>query len=949
MFPFPARAALPIDWVMDGIDISPVAESRLRKLFPGISNSDQLQLLLKEIERNTPHLKLEAFWENDHWTIRGEPAQRLIDLVFRPTVRMFSAQLETATQSYLGQVVSKDVEKRIVEQVRSVYRDHGYPQAVITTSLRPRRDGMQLRIMIDEGNPCLFEEIAFAFSLPKGAELNTNAGDICDIEQLSNNLLSLEEDLHKRGYSNARLERQVTYIPESNSARILINGELGKIIRYEVRETSRIFILSDLDLIGDEELGKLDSSSLEPEAVKSELLRRYQNRGYADVAVSDPTVSNPSDSEIVYSYEVTTGPQYRLTNVQFEGATVFTNQELLEIMGLNGIWQSDQVLNLDELRKRLDTIKGLYDEKGYWNAVVRDPRVTKNRETQSAQIVVIINEGQRRLLHQVNFVGNKALTSLELRVLLPADLGEPLDRGSLIKFEQRAKEKYIALGYLNAEVSVELTADTVRNNLRTTVTMTIDEGQRVRIGEISIVGLIQTENYVVERELSIATGDWYDPDEIDKTRRALLGLGLFRSVEIVPRETSGYDKLPSILNLEIRLREGKPGSVSFGPGWSLFRGMRYSMDGSYNNLAGTGRQLFLRTRISEEAHQTQINNKMLTGRSLTLGYLEPYIFNIPVNGTATVRSSAEANEFWEFSRAGEIALTHRLRRFLVGSTISLFYGQEIKDFIATESQLSIGVASDRIRIGKTGIRYNLDRRDDLSWPTSGFVLNTETSMARYALGGELRYFFWEVENSYYFKIFNDLVFAAGGLLSTYSNVQIEGDSRPDILPPSERLHSAGNAVMRGFSERSLGPVVVPFNGDERVVSGGTHRTLFRTEFRYQITPAKFAITSFIDSGNVFFTPEEFKEFQSSEGYITDNTDYSYSELLTSPQILWYKNYVSYGLAANYLTPVGSINLAYGLPWKRCADPENKCEYERGKHNDKWFLNGQVHINVGATF
>src|SRR5690606_31345905 len=86
---------------------------------------------------------------------------------------------------------------------------------------------------------------------------------------------------------------------------------------------------------------------------------------------------------------------------------------------------------------------------------------------------------------------------------------------------------------------------------------------------------------------------------------------------------------------------------------------------------------FVRSRLSEESQQKYIGPKTLIGRSLSVGYLEPYLLTLPINGTVAFSTSARADETWLLTNAGEIALNHRLRNHMRGSEISLFYGQKL--------------------------------------------------------------------------------------------------------------------------------------------------------------------------------------------------------------------------------------------------------------------------------
>ncbi len=130
-----------------------------------------------------------------------------------------------------------------------------------------------------------------------------------------------------------------------------------------------------------------------------------------------------------------------------------------------------------------------------------------------------------------------------------------------------------------------------------------------------------------------------------------------------------------------------------------------------------------------------------------------------------------------------------------------------------------------------------------------------------------------------------------------------------------------------------------------------------------------ALSLFADNGNVFFSNDQIQKFEASyddlsgvpeacraeaqKNKIYDNFSYSYDQLLRNPKLLWEKNFFAYGLAFNLLTPIGSINFAYGLPWKEpkspaCLQDRNECHI-RSTTKGHWLTRGEFHINVGAQF
>jgi outer membrane protein assembly factor BamA len=157
--------------------------------------------------------------------------------------------------------------------------------------------------------------------------------------------------------------------------------------------------------------------------------------------------------------------------------------------------------------------------------------------------------------------------------------------------------------------------------------------------------------------------------------------------------------------------------------------------------------------------------------------------------------------------------------------------------------------------------------------------------------------------------------------------------------------------VRGFQERSLGPRV-EFTGEGGIAGqnmlGGSRSAVFKLELRRQMA-ANFAISAFTDAGNVFFAESEIRSFYETQNRsglgatstITGNTSYSFSDLITNPEYIWKKNYISYGAALNYLTPLGAVNFAWGIPWKRTI--------KGGDQTPRGRRYGDIHLNIGTTF
>ncbi len=957
LFLFSKASLAASNWRIDGVTLTPSLAEKLNTKYPEINDLNTAHNLLRDLGNYLGLLSGSVTKDGKTWVYKVEVAKVIKVIDFRLVTRTFRAQLESIAMDFLGHMDAPEVREKLRNMIEELLKDRGFPKPVISFSVTDRPDGVRYRFHIDYGNPCLIESISLTFPLPSDIEFAVRPGDICDRLQIDDALKELDRDLKEEGYTQARYDpAKSVYNAATNSMKVLISGSLGKKVKYEIRDSDKGLLLTDI--FAASELEDLDPSLVGPEAMASDIKQRYQARGYDDVQVSGPEVIEAKDDQLTYRFIVTPGRFFRLENIQFQGASAFTRSELINTMDLSTLLSTSTPLNAEKIQSGVESMKSKYRKQGFWDVDIKEPRITKNRESGSAQVLIVIEEGLQRKFAALQVKGNRQLETDDIQELLDIETGSPLDQSLLIDLEKKVRELYLERGYLYIDSTISIDQRAGLNNIFVSVNLLIREGERIKIGDIHITGLVMTDPKVVLRELFFETGDYYDPEVIDASRRAILALGMFQSVQIVPSDRNAAIEQSTTLDLNVQIKESKPGNISFGPGWSLLRGNRFSVESTYSNIGGVGRQIFMRGQISEEAHQKAIGPKTLIGRSLSVGYLEPHLFDFPVNGTASASNSARADDRWQLSTTGELALTHKFRRFLLGSTLSLFYGQKINREVSSDEE-RIGylrLLGGNVRTGRVGIRYFYDNRNDITWPSAGFIFSGELSRARFEYGGNLSFRAWQLGYSHYLGITDKTVFALGFSLDSFEDVDRKG-VEADVLPQSETLFVGGADTVRGFSERSLGPQVVYGSGESKVL-GGSHSAYFKAEIRHKIIGDSVAGTIFADTGNVFFSNTEITSFRDAEietrveadveSRIVDNTPYQFEDVLTKPEYIWTKNYAAYGSAINYLTPLGSINLAYGLPWKRCAERTQGC-IERGARGKHWIMSGTVHVNIGTQF
>jgi outer membrane protein assembly factor BamA len=166
----------------------------------------------------------------------------------------------------------------------------------------------------------------------------------------------------------------------------------------------------------------------------------------------------------------------------------------------------------------------------------------------------------------------------------PAQAGSALTTALLRTDIFHLRSKYYDLGYLGV-----LIADSTRTTGRKVdIVFTIDPGEALSVGHITIEGNKLVRRRVIEAEIEVKSGDVCRFEKVVKTQRNLFETGLFNVVDVLPEN---IDPVRKTVDIRIRVRERKESWIETGFGGGNVLGSRIFAEWGTRNLLGYGRTL----------------------------------------------------------------------------------------------------------------------------------------------------------------------------------------------------------------------------------------------------------------------------------------------------------------------------------------------------------------------
>jgi outer membrane protein insertion porin family len=593
----------------------------------------------------------------------------------------------------------------------------------------------------------------------------------------------------------------------------------------------------------------------------------YREKGFYNVEIQ-PKTEPVGKGAVKLLLVIVEGEKYRVASIRFEGNEAFTDNQLRKVIEtkkrnlfslLTGSGRLvDEVLEEDRQR-----VLNYYQDHGYLEARVANPQVVVRKKEKELLIVIPLTEGDQYRLGKLDLSGDDLIPLEDIKEIFESREGEIFRRSTFSGDLFTLNKLYTERGY--AYVKVDYASRLNPEQRIIDVIIEVKKGNQARIGTIVITGNIATRDKVIRRNISFKEGDLFNSADLRKSRRTVMNLGFFESVDLIPRPR-GDD----FIDIDIELKEKLTGAFSLGFGYSSEEQLSGQIRVAESNLFGRGQSLQLMAEYGS------------IRKSYSISFGEPAVWDSRFSfGFKIYDTMKEYDEYDRESLGGHLTFGRSIGEFYRGYLSFKHETVDVSD-VAEDAGLIIRDQEGKATTNSIALTFTRDSRDNYFNPTRG---NRTILYGEYAggfLGGDNYFTKFTAESGQYFPLWWKLVFMTKVRLGS-----IEGfDGR--ITPIYERFFVGGINSVRGFESRSIGPKDI--NGDP---IGGNRELVFNNEIIVPLSPEEgLNLVVFFDAGNTWLKEQNI-----------DITD-----LRTGA-----------GLGIRWLSPMGPFRLEWGWNLKPRGD------------------------------
>ncbi len=532
------------------------------------------------------------------------------------------------------------------------------------------------------------------------------------------------------------------------------------------------------------------------------IIELYRRNGKFAATVTPQIIQRPQNRvDLIFS--INEGETTEVARINFIGNKAFDDDTLKEqIATEESAWwkflSTNDNYDPDRLTFDREQLRRFYLKNGYADFRVVSAVAELTPDRSEFYITFTLDEGPKYKFGKVVINSSiKELDPVTLRPLVPIQPGDTYNAELIDKSIDALTNAAGTRGYAFAQIHPRISRN--RDARTIDVIFNIDQGPRVYVEKINIVGNQRTLDRVVRREMRLAEGDAFNRVLVDRSRQRIRALGFFKNVDIKSEPGSQPDKTI----LTVAVEEQSTGAVQLGVGYSSTSSFVGEASYTETNLFGRGQYL----RASASASSIS--------KEFQLSFTEPYFLDRPLAAgfdIYKILTTYDQADYQSDVNAIQLRLGFPTSEF---GTVSLHYLYSI-DYLTPfgSAPLEILLAQGQTQTSAFGYGYGYNTLDDPIKPTKGFTFGVSQEFAGF--GGTLKYLRTEGSFSYYHPVFWDQFVASlsgsAGFISGWGGQHV---------PINVRFFKGGD-TFRGFDIAGIGPRDLVVKGKGGAVGGDAY-------------------------------------------------------------------------------------------------------------------------------
>ncbi len=449
------------------------------------------------------------------------------------------------------------------------------------------------------------------------------------------------------------------------------------------------------------------------------LLDLYRRSGRFAATV-EPKIIELPQNRVDLVFEISEGDVTAVRKIAFVGNQRFSESRLRDVLNTKeSRWfrflSTSDTYDPDRISFDRELLRKFYLAQGYadFRVVSAVAELTPDRE--AFYVTFTVDEGERYRFGNVEVVSRlRDLSADQLKSSVTTANGAWYDADKVDNSVQQITDRLGTLGYAFVDVRPRVSRE--RDQRTISVVYEVQEGPRVYVDRINVVGNVRTLDKVVRREMKLAEGDAFNTAKLRRSRQRLRNLGFFEKVDVTNVPGDSADR--TVVNVEVQ--EKSTGEISFGVGFSTADGPLADIRLRERNLLGRGQDLTVGFTVSGKRQE------------IDLSFEEPYFLDSDVAvgfDLFRLRRDFQSEASYDVdSIGGSVRARYALSEYL-RHTVRLSARQdEIQNISGNASRFIREQQGTFLTIGP-GQDLLYDRRDDRFDPTDGYFLRLSQDLA----------------------------------------------------------------------------------------------------------------------------------------------------------------------------------------------------------------------------